>query len=264
MSCGSPDGSGRLSGKSAIVTGGGRGIGKAIAERFAREGAMVLIAEIDGSVGRETAAELSSLGLPVAAAEVDVAEPEQVQALFARAAAEFGKLDVLINNAAIASFPFKANLSELPLVSWHTMMKKNLDSVLLASQAAAQAMIRTGGGFIVNVSSILYLMGVPGLSAYQVAKGAVVTLTRSLAIDLAPYGIVVNAIAPGWIDTRHNVETMASEEWKKTFIESGRIPLRRPGAPSEIASVALVLSTPDCSYMTGQTLLVDGGLNLTL
>jgi NAD(P)-dependent dehydrogenase (short-subunit alcohol dehydrogenase family) len=134
----------------------------------------------------------------------------------------------------------------------------------LASQAAARAMMATGGGFIVNISSILYRMGVPGLSAYQVAKGAVVTLTRSLAIDLAPYGIVVNAIAPGWIDTRHNVETMATEEWKNTFLDSGRIPLRRPGAPSEIASMALALGTPDCSYMTGQTLLVDGGLNLTL
>lgn len=264
MSSGLPNTSGRLAGKAAIVTGGGRGIGRAVAERFAREGANVMIAEIEGSVGDQTAAELSNEGRTVIAAEVDVAEPHQVESLMAHAVKTFGKVDVLINNAAIAAFPFHANVWELPLLSWHAMMKNNLDSVLLTSKSAASAMMQTGGGYIVNISSILYLLGVPGLSAYQVAKGAVVTLTRSLALDLAPYGIIVNAIAPGWIDTRHNVETMASEGWQKTYIESGRIPLRRPGAPSEIASMALALSTADCSYMTGQTLLVDGGLSLTL
>jgi NAD(P)-dependent dehydrogenase (short-subunit alcohol dehydrogenase family) len=89
-------------------------------------------------------------------------------------------------------------------------------------------------------------------------------MTRSLAIDLAPYGIIVNAIAPGWIDTRHNVETMATPEWHNTYIQSGRIPLRRPGKPEEIASTALALASEDCSYMTGQTLIVDGGMCLTL
>ena len=264
MSYGSPDAHGRLHGKAAIVTGGGRGIGKAVVERFAREGAQVMIAEIDAEPGQETAEQLCAQGMQVMAVRADVAEPDQIRDLLAKTVDRFGKLDVLVNNAAIASFPYKANLSELPLSSWHTMMKKNLDSVMLTSQAASRAMIQQGGGFIVNISSILYTLGVPGLSAYAVAKGAVVTLTRALAIDLAPHGIVVNAIAPGWIDTRHNVETMATEEWKKTFLESGRIPLRRAGAPSEIASMVLALSTPDCSYMTGQTLLVDGGMNLTL
>lgn len=263
MSSGSPD-RGRLSGRTAIVTGAGRGIGKAIAARFAQEGANVVIAEIDGPAGSAAAEELTAAGVVAVAEEIDVAEPDQVQALVNHVVSRFGRLDVLVNNAAIAAFPYKANLSELPLISWHVMMRKNLDSVLLASQAAARAMMATAGGFIVNISSVLYSLGVPGLAAYQVAKGAVVTLTRALAIDLAPYGIVVNAIAPGWIDTRHNFETMATDEWKKTFIENGRIPLRRPGAPAEIASMVLALSTPDCSYMTGQTLFVDGGLNLTL
>ena len=113
-----------------------------------------------------------------------------------------------------------------------------------------------------NISSITYLMGTSGLSAYQVAKGAVVSLTRSLAIDLGSHGIVVNAIAPGWIDTRHNVETMASPEWQNGYIKSGRIPLGRPGQPEEIASMALALASDDCSYMTGQTLIVDGGMCL--
>jgi NAD(P)-dependent dehydrogenase (short-subunit alcohol dehydrogenase family) len=169
MSYGLPDGQGRLHGKSAIVTGGGRGIGKAITERFALEGARVMIAEIDAPVGQQAAEELGALGLQVATAAVDVAEPEQIHALVSRTVQQFGKLDVLVNNAAIASFPFKANLSVLPLSSWHTMMKKNLDSVMLTSQAASQAMISGGGGYIVNLSSILHLLG--GVGVFGLSGG---------------------------------------------------------------------------------------------
>ena len=142
MSSGSPEG-GRLSNKSAIVTGAGRGIGRAVAERFAREGANVVLAEIDASVAQAAAEELSAAGAVVVAEAVDVAEPDEVQDLIVRTVNRFGRLDVLVNNAAIAAFPFKANLSDLPLSSWHAMMKKNLDSVLLASQAAARTMMST-------------------------------------------------------------------------------------------------------------------------
>lgn len=254
----------RLTGKIAIVTGAGRGIGKAIAARFAREGAKVMIAEIDPEVGQQAALEIIQAGEIAKFSATDVSEPEQIRSLVRQTVDAFGGLDILANNAAIASFPFRANLSELPLESWRTMMKVNLDSVMLMSQAAAVEMIPRRQGRIINISSITYLMGTSGLSAYQVAKGAVVSLTRSLAIDLGSYGIVVNAIAPGWIDTRHNVETMASPEWQSGYIKSGRIPLGRPGQPEEIASMALALASDDCSYMTGQTLIVDGGMCLTL
>ena len=147
-----------------------------------------------------------------------MSEPEQIRSLVRRTVESFGGVDIVANNAAIASFPFRANLSELPLESWRTMMKANLESVMLMSQAAAVEMIPPRQGRIVNISSITYLMGTSGLSAYQVAKGAVVSLTRSLAIDLGSHGIVVNAIAPGWIDTRHNVETMASPEWQNGYM----------------------------------------------
>jgi NAD(P)-dependent dehydrogenase (short-subunit alcohol dehydrogenase family) len=255
---------GRLCGKTAIVTGAGRGIGKAIATRFAHEGARVMLAEIDAEAGDAATEELRNTGLTAQFHRTDVSDPAQVRELVSVTTEKFGGIDALVNNAAIASFPFKANLSDMPLDWWHTMMRANLDSVMLMSQAAAKVMIPRTGGYIVNVTSIMWIMGAPGLSAYQVAKGAVVSLTRSLAIDLAPFGIIVNGIAPGWIDTRHNVETMASEEWKRNYIASGRIPLRRPGKPEEMASLCLALCCGDASYMTGQTLIADGGMNLTL
>lgn len=254
----------RLPGKVALVTGGGRGIGKAIAERFVREGARVVIAEVDRDAGEEVIKDLKQQGYSAHLDCVDVAEQKQTEEVISRTVDYFGTIDILVNNAALPAFPFAGNLSELPLESFRTMLRANLESVLLMSRAAAAAMVPRRHGFIVNISSILYLLGVPGLSAYQVAKGAVVTLTRSLAIDLAPHGIIVNAISPGWIDTRHNVETMATPEWQASFIENGRIPLRRPGQPEEVASLALFLASPDCSYMTGQTLIVDGGMSLTL
>lgn len=254
----------RLDGKVAIVTGGGRGIGKAIAGRFAHEGARVMIAELDADVGQQAAEELTRAGKTASFRRTDVSEPDHVQPLLRETVNEFGGLDILINNAAIASFPFRANLRDLPLDSWRTMMKANLESVFLMSQAAAKAMAARGSGCIVNISSITYLLGATGLSAYQVAKGAMVTLTRCLAIDLSPYGIIVNGIAPGWIDTRHNVQTMTTPEWQNAYINNGRIPLRRAGKPEEIASIALALAAGDFSYMTGQTLIADGGMCLTL
>jgi NAD(P)-dependent dehydrogenase (short-subunit alcohol dehydrogenase family) len=223
-----------------------------------------MIAEIDDHAARETVEGLLRQGHQVEFRAADVSDPDAVRWLLQETVAAFGGVDILVNNAAIASFPYRANLSELPLEWWRTMMKANLESVLLMSQAAACTMKARGTGCIVNISSITYLLGAAGLSAYQVAKGAMVTLTRSLAIDLAPYGINVNAIAPGWIDTRHNVETMATAEWQASYIGNGRIPLRRAGRPDEIASVALALASGDFSYVTGQTLIADGGLSLTL
>jgi len=254
----------RLSGKVAIVTGGGRGIGKAIAGRLAQEGAKVMIGEMDSEAGTNAAKELVEQGFSVEFSESDVSDPNQARSLVQCALTKYGGLDILVNNAALAGYLFSGNLVELPLDRFQSMLKSNLESVFLMSQAAATAMRPSRSGFIINISSIMYLLGAEGLSAYQVAKGAMVTLTRSLAIDLAPYGIIVNAIAPGYIDTRHNVESVKNPLWRKTFIENGRIPLRRIGQPEEIASLALCLASSDCSYMTGQTLIVDGGMSLTL
>ena len=253
----------RLKGKTAIVTGGGRGIGEAIVYRFAREGANVVVAS--RSIGQEVARRALEKGGKAVFVQTDVANPDSVKEMVRTAVDQFGGLDILINNAAVGSTLYAAEIQDLSLEAWHELFSVNLDGVLLCAQAAAKQMIDQGrGGRIVNISSIMGVLGVRGCAAYQVAKRAVNGLTASLAIDLMPHGIVVNCIAPGWVDTRHNVETVKTPEWHQKYIATSRLPIKRQASPAEIAAVALFLSSDDCSYVVGQTLLVDGGLSLTL
>ncbi len=253
----------RLKGKTAIITGGGRGIGEAIVYRFAREGANVLVAS--RSVGEEVAQRVTSDGGNAAFVRTDVSDPESVDHMIGAAIQHFGRIDILINNAAVASYPYASDIQDLQLEAWRELLSVNLDGVLLCAQAAAKQMIAQGsGGRIVNISSIVGLIGVPKLSAYQVAKRAVMALTASLGMELIPHGIVVNCIAPGWVDTRWNVEAVKSQDWHDKYIKTGRLPIRRQASPDEIASVALFFASDDCSYVIGQTLVADGGLTLTL
>jgi 3-oxoacyl-[acyl-carrier protein] reductase len=255
----------RLEGKTAIVTGAGRGIGRAIAFRFAAEGARVVVAEIDTSFGEEVATEITSAGNQAYFVHADVSDPASVQDMVERTIARFDGVDILVNNAALASYPFAADIQDLSLEAWHKLFSVNLDGVLLCAQMVGKQMIAQGrGGRIVNISSIVGLLGVPRLAAYQVAKRAVMGLTASLALELISYGIVVNCIAPGWIDTRWNVEAVKTQEWYDKYIKTGRLPIRRQASPDEVAAVALFFSCNDCSYVVGQTLIVDGGLSLTL
>ncbi len=255
----------RLEGKTAIITGAGRGIGRAIAKRFSMEGAQVVVAEIDSPCGKEVTDEILAEGGQALFVHTDVADPISVARMVASTVERCGGVDILINNAALASFPFAADIQNLPLEKWRKLFSVNLDGVLLCAQAAARQMIAQGkGGRIVNISSIMGLLGVPRLAAYQVAKRAVLGLTSSLALELIQHGIVVNCIAPGWIDTRWNVDTVKTQEWHERYIETGRLPIRRQASPDEVAAVALFFSSDDCSYVVGQTLLVDGGLTLTL
>ena len=251
--------------KTAIVTGGGRGIGKAIAHRFAREGARVVIAEIDVPFGEEAAHEIGVTGGEAIFVHTNVADRNSVEGMVASAVDRFGGVDILINNAVLPSFPYAADIQDLALDAWHELFSVNLDGVLLCSQETAKQMIAQGrGGHIVNISSIMGLLGVPRLSAYQVAKRAVMGLTASMAIELISHGIVVNCIAPCWVDTRWNVETVKTQEWHDKYIKTGRLPIRRQATTDEIAAVTLFFSSDECSYIVGQTLLVDGGLSLTL
>jgi len=253
----------RLQSRTAIVTGGGRGIGKAIVHRFAQEGANVVVAS--RSVGQEVASQVVADGGKAVFVKTDVSDPTLVKQMVRTAVEHFGGVDILINNAAVPAFPYADDIQNLKLEAWHELFSVNLEGALLCAQEAAKQMIAQGrGGYIVNIGSIMGLLGLPRLSAYQVAKRALMGLTSSLAIELIPYDIVVNCIAPGWIDTRHNVETVKTQEWHDKYIKTGRLPIRRQASPAEIASVALFFSCEDCSYVIGQTLLVDGGLSLTL
>ncbi|MCL5997014.1 MAG: SDR family oxidoreductase [Chloroflexi bacterium] len=252
----------RLHNKTAIVTGGGRGIGEAICYRFAREGANVVVAS--RSIGEHVAQKIRDEGGKAVFLQTDVARPDSVERMVQTTVENFGGVDILVNNAVLASFPYAANVWELELDAMHELFSVDLDGALLCAQAAARQMIaQKRGGRIVNISSIMAFLNAPRLSAYHVAKRALNGLTESLALELIPYGIVVNCVAPGWIDTRWNVETVKTQEWQDKHIKGGRLPIARQASPDEVAGVVLFFSSDDSSYVIGQTLIVDGGLSLT-
>jgi NAD(P)-dependent dehydrogenase (short-subunit alcohol dehydrogenase family) len=239
-----------LEGKVAIVTGGGRGIGRAIAKRFAAEGAKVVIAQRDGPSGERTRQEIEQAGGAVLFVETDIARREAVEHLVRETVQHFGRIDILVNNAAMmgGSGPFLEATQE----AWDSMLATSLTGVFMCSQAAARVMARGGGGSILNVTSSTAFIPQPEACAYGAAKGGVEILTRSMATDLAPFNIRVNAIAPGPIQSR----SPDDEPPRPT----GATLLGRMGLPKEVAEVALFFASDESSFVTGQSLCVDGGL----
>jgi NAD(P)-dependent dehydrogenase (short-subunit alcohol dehydrogenase family) len=253
----------RLTGRVALVTGGARGIGAGIARRLSEEGAVVIVADIDEDQARSFA---SSLAGAVAHA-VDIAEAESVAGLFAFIGKNHGKLDILVNNAAILD---ATPLADLTMARYRQVIEVNLNGALQVTMAALPLLRATGrGGRILNIASIMGIRGARDALAYSTAKGGIVNMTRCLACDLAAEAITVNAICPGFIDTRmallpdgsgHEHET----DWfKDIYIKYRRIPLARAGLPDDIAGPAFFLCSDDSAYVTGQTLLVDGGVSAT-
>ena len=245
----------------ALVTGAARGIGRACAERFAREGATVVGVDLDV----EGLAALSDpSGGSVRYEVCDVSDGAAVTALFERVAARHGRIDVLLNNAAILRMAPFLEMSER---DYDDVMRVNAKSVFLCSQAAARHMVaQGGGGTIVNMSSINAVLAIPTHAAYAAAKGAVLQLTKAMAIALAPHGIRVNAVGPGTVATEMARQNTLSNPEKMRAMLS-RTPLGRPGEPDEIASVAVFLASDQSSYVTGQTVYADGGrmyLNMTV
>ena len=257
-----------IAGKSAIVTGGAMGIGAGIVRRYTEAGANVLIADLDGQAASRLAIELAGAPGRSVAVCADVGADEAGEALVARCVETFGSVDILVNNAGI--YP-RVPVLEMTAELLDRVYRVNLRGLALLSKAAARRMVEQGrGGSIVNISSIdAFRPSMVGLAAYDASKGGVTMFTKSLALELAPRGIRVNAIAPGGIRTEGSSKPLEGsgmtpaqlQAMAAAFIE--RIPIRRMGTPDEIATVALFLASPAAAYMTGTTVIVDGGALLT-
>lgn len=240
-----------LSGKVAIVTGGASGIGRATAELFVAEGARVVIADVDAEGGEGLAAEL---GEAAAFKRTDVARADEVQELVDHAVAHFGGLHVMFNNAGIASAAHGRFLDD-ELRDFERVMAVNLYGVMVGSQRAARYMVGQGGGSIINTASIAALRPGGGVMTYRASKAGVILFSQSLAIDLGPYGIRVNCIAPGLIPTgitNYDMEPVIRRMQ----------PLRRKGLPADVANAALYLASERSAQVTGIVLPVDGGTSV--
>ena len=247
---------GELVGKVALVTGAGSGIGYAIAERFANEGAAVAIDYLGhGDDAQALAHDLNAAGKKAAALEADVTDAAAVGALVAQVVERFGRLDVLVNNAGIEK---SQPLLEIAEADWDSTLAVDLKGPFLCLQAAARRMKDSGGGSIVNISSIHEDFPFPGYTPYAAAKGGLRMLMRNAALELAPLGIRVNNIAPGAIATPINAATLADPAKIQRLREI--VPLQRMGKPEEVAEVALFLASDRSSYVTGSTYFVDGGI----
>jgi 3-oxoacyl-[acyl-carrier protein] reductase len=240
----------KLQERVALVTGSARGIGRAIVERMAAEGAQVVVSDRDTAIAAATAA---AIGPAAVAIGCDVAEPAQIAALYAAIKDRFGRLDILVNNAGIGAVRL---FVDTPLEEWERILRINLTGAFLCSQHATRLMMEQRYGRVVNIVSLSGQKGGVGRSAYGASKAGLEVLTKIMAVELAVWGITVNAIAPGPIMT----ETGKGMHTQETVDAYHRlIPQRRYGEPADIAAAAVFLASDDAGYITGHTLNVDGG-----
>ncbi len=249
---------GRVQGKVALITGAASGIGAETARALAREGARLVLTDRAREAGEAVAREIAVLGTEVEFREHDVALEADWISVVAAAKARFGRIDVLVNNAGVGG---GTPLLESTLEQWRTVLAINLDGVFLGMRHVCPAMIETGGGSVINLSSILGKVGQPGAAAYCASKGGVLLLTKAAALELAPAGIRVNSVHPGYIETPmvqtalHNAEN--GNELRDVLIT--RHALARLGMPVEIANGIVFLASDESSFMTGAELVIDGG-----
>lgn len=252
---------GRLEGKVALISGGGSGIGRAAAELFAAEGAAVAVLDLRPEAAEETSAKIVADGGRAIALVANVGVADQVQAAVADAVSALGQLNVIYNNAGVDS---KGSVIEASEDDWDRALAVNAKGTFLLSRAAVPYLVKTDGGSIINQGSVAALVGVPNFAAYCAAKGAVVALTRSMAVDLAQHHIRVNVICPGTVYTPL-MEPMLRARGAGN-LEAGlaktirKYPIGRLGTPDEIARVALFLASDDASFLTGSTVTADGGM----
>jgi NAD(P)-dependent dehydrogenase (short-subunit alcohol dehydrogenase family) len=253
----------KLADRSAIVTGAAQGIGAAIAREFAKEGAVVWLIDKAPHVA-VVAEEICNSGGKAHAVQLDITDHMAYERAVTAIADSVDRIDILVNNAAI-SYP--EQLLDSTLTHWRDTQTVNIESQYIACKLVAPQMIRNGWGRIVNIASTQAVATEPAVGAYAASKGAIIAFTKSLAVELAPYGINANAIAPGCIHTPmsivNGVDETTTELFKSWYVERRKIPLARPGRPEEIARVAVFLASDDASYITGHTLVADGGLTIT-
>ncbi|HLN31906.1 MAG TPA: 3-oxoacyl-ACP reductase family protein [Gemmataceae bacterium] len=247
-----------LDGKVALVTGAARGIGKAIADLFAANGARVLYSDIDFAVAKEAAAQAPGCK----ALALDVTNSAQIDECMDAIVREFGRLDILVNNAGVNTLKARVTIDEFPREEWDRILNVDLTGVYLVSKAGARVMLNQGGGRIINIASIVGLVPLRLQCSFVAAKAGVVNLTKAMALELGPRGILVNGIAPGSTLTEGTRKLFYGEDG--LFRDSvkqmlAHIPLGRPAEPEEIAHAALFLAAPESSYINGHILTVDGG-----
>ncbi len=256
----------RLKGRVAVVTGGAQGIGFGIASRLAEEGAILIIADIKEKTAADAAKRIQDSGGTASAFAVDIGDDAKVAALAAYVDKAHGRCEILVNNAAISD---GTPTDKLTMTRYHEVTRVNQDGAVRMCLAFVPLLKKAKtGGRILNIASIMGVRGWPDSVPYSTAKGAIINFTRALSADLSPHGIMVNALAPGFVNTPMSIQPDGSHEYdadwfRDIYVKYGRIPMRRFAEPEDMAGPAFFLCSDDARYVTGQILLVDGGASAT-
>jgi len=255
---------GLLEGRVAVVTGAGQGLGRAIAREYAQEGATVALLERNAEGLADTARLIEGEGGRALPHQLDVTDADAYERVVADIVKAAGRVDILVNNAAIALY---GTILEDRLEDWRAQIAVNLEAVYVGSKLVAPTMVSQRSGRIISIASTQAIATSGEAGAYTAAKGGIISYTKSMAVELAPHGILVNAIAPGFMRTPMSfidgVDETTTEEFTSWYIDRRKVPLARAGLPEDIAGTAVFLASGYCRYLTGQTLIVDGGLTST-
>jgi len=243
----------RLKDKVALITGGARGIGQAIAMAFAKEGADIVVADVNLETAQKTASEIELLGRKAMALEIDVTSYEKVEEGINKILDKMGKVDILVNNAGITKDNLLLRMSQS---DWDAVINVNLKGTFNCIKAVSRPMVKQRSGRIISIASIIGLMGNPGQANYAASKAGIIALTKTVAKELASRNICANAVAPGFIQTEMTAKL--PEDIKKRMLEA--IPLAKLGTPGDVANLCVFLASDESSYITGQTITIDGGM----